>query len=310
MKKTLHSLFVAVIAFTVVFTSCKKADTNSIIDSSSELTTHSDDQARFDNEADAIDNDANISIENFTDFQGKVENVLGNVCNADVVYDSTATDKRITITYNGANCIGTRTRTGIVVITMPLAQHWADVGAVVTVTTQNLKITRIVDNKSITINGVHTITNVSGGRLINLSIPGTTIIHDISSSGMTVTFDNNTQRSWQVAKRRTFSYNGGIVITTVGTHTDGNTTGISVWGTNRFGNSFTTSITQPMVIRQDCQYRLVSGEVTHNRLVANVVVTFGLDATGAPTSCPAGVYYFKLVWTGTNGIVRTIIQPY
>jgi hypothetical protein len=127
---------------------------------------------------------------------------------------------------------------------------------------------------------------------------------------MTVTFDNNTQRSWQIAKQRTFTYNNGIVITTVGTHTDGSTTGISEWGINRFGNIFVTAIVQPMVIRQDCDWRLVSGRVTHSRLAANVDVTFGLDSAGNPVTCPSGPFYMKIVWTNANNVVRTYIVAY
>ncbi|MEP7165555.1 MAG: hypothetical protein ABI741_12720 [Ferruginibacter sp.] len=309
MKKTLRLLMVAIIAISVTFTSCKKANTDA--DNSAELTTHSDDQARFDNETDASINDENAAIESYGAFTGRPQNVLTLPCDATVVLDSTPILRRITITYNGTNCGGNRLRTGVVVLTMPLGQHWRDQGAVLTTNITNLKITRISDNKSITINGVHLITNVTGGRLIELGLPGATaIVHTITSPGMSVTFDNGTQRTWQVSKQRTFTYNNGIVITTIGTHTDGNITGIAEWGTNRFGNAFVTSITAPMVIRQDCGFRLVSGQVTHQRLLATVVVTFGLDAAGNPTSCPAGVYYFKLVWTGANGIVRTVILPY
>jgi len=311
MKKTLRFLMVAVIAISVTFTSCKKSDTTAT-DSSSELTTHSDDQARFDNENDATLNDADAAIESSAAFMGRELNTLTLPCDATVVLDSTATLRRITITYNGTNCSGTRTRTGVVELTMPLGQHWRDAGAQLTATITNLKITRISDNKSITINGVHTITNVTGGRLVALGLPGglTTIVHTITSPGMSVTFDNGTVRSWQVAKQRTFTYDNGIKISTIGTHTDAGVTGIAEWGTNRFGNAFVTAITDPMVIRQDCGFRLVSGKVTHERLLANVVVTFGLDATGNPTSCPAGYYYYKLVWTGANGVIRTVILPY
>jgi hypothetical protein len=66
-----------------------------------------------------------------------------------------------------------------------------------------------------------------------------------------------------------------------------------------------------MVIRQDCDFRLVSGEVTHGKLIADVVVTFGLNAAGEPTTCPgAGTYYFKAVWKGVNGQTKTVILPY
>ena len=190
---------------------------------------------------------------------------------------------------------------------MPAGIRWKNAGAAITVSVQNLKITRVRDNKSITINGTKTITNVSGGRVWNMG-SGDTRIHDIASSGIEVTFDNGTTRTWQISKHRVFTYDDGIVITTTGTHTDGGITGISEWGTNRFGNPFVTSISAPMTIRQDCEFRLVSGEVTTQRLIANVVTTFGLDATGNPTSCPGsgGSYYLKIVWTGTNGVVRTV----
>jgi len=310
MKKTLRLMMFAFIALSVTFTSCKKSDTTAA--DNTDLVTHSDDQNSFDNANDAALNDADAAIESNIQFTGRPQTVLSVPCDATAVFAATATEKTITITYNGTACPGAlHTRTGTIVISMPLAQHWKDAGATVTATITNLKITRISDNKSITINGVHTITNTTGGLLVNLGLPGATpIIHDISSSGMSVTFDNGTQRTWQVAKRRTFTYSNGIVISSVGTHSDGGITGIAEWGINRFGNAFVTSTTAPLVIRQDCGFRLVSGEIKHSRLVADVTVTFGLDATGNPTTCPAGVFYYKLVWTGANGIVRTYILPY
>jgi hypothetical protein len=310
MKKSLRFLMIAVIAISVTFTSCKKADIPTA-DNSSELSTHSDDQSRFNSESDEVLNDGNTAIENYSAFEGRVENTVGVICNATSVLDSTATLRRITITYNGLNCWGTRTRTGVVVLTMPLGQRWRDQGAVLTTTFQNLKITRVSDNKSITINGIHEVKNVTGGRLGQLASLGT-IVHEITSPGLSVTFDNGTTRSWRVEKRRTFTYNNGIVIRTIGIHTDGTTTGISEWGTNRFGNAFVTVIAEPMTIRQSCDFRLTSGKVSHQRMNATAEVTFGLDATGNPTTCPGlGLpYYFKLVWTGANGVVRTFIRPY
>jgi hypothetical protein len=308
MKNKLHLLLLASMALLIAFSGCKKSD---VSDWGAQLSTHTDDQSRFSNESDAVDNDANVIIDASAAFNGKVEGLNSIICDATVVLDSTVSLRRIIITYNGTNCLGTRTRTGVVVLTIPIAQHWVDAGAVLTMNIQNLHITRLSDNKSITINGTRTLTNVTGGRLRDLASLGT-IIHDVASAGMQITFDDGTQRSWQVAKRRTFTYNNGIVVSTVGTHTDGINTGIGEWGTNRYGNTFFTIIDQPMIIRQDCDFRLVSGQVTHKGLLAEVVVTFGLDANGNATSCPgAGAsYYYKLVWTGANGGVRTVILPY
>ena len=193
--------------------------------------------------------------------------------------------------------------------------HWKDQGAAITVNYQDLKITRLSDNKSITINGEHTITNVSGGLLYELANLNT-ITHSITSSGISVKFDNGTSRTWQVARQRVFSYDAGIVITTTGTHTEGNLTNITEWGTNRLGSTFTTSIVTPLVVRQDCSFRLVSGSVMHNVGALSAVATFGLNSSGIPTDCPGlGNYYFKLVWTVNGGshshitILNQLITP-
>ncbi len=308
MKPKAHFLLLMIAAFTLTLSSCRKDRDMDMV--AEELSAHSDDQSRLAGDVDDVANDANAALEDYSSFNGRVDNVLGAICGATTVIDSTSNPKKITITYNGLNCAGTRNRVGVVVLSMPQNVKWKDAGAVLTISIQNLKVTRVRDNKSITINGTKTITNITGGRLRDLANNGN-ITHHIESNGLTITFDNNTQRSWRVAKKRVFTYNNGLVITTTGLQTEGGITGVSEWGTNRLGNAFITAISQPMVIRQDCAFRVVSGQVTHNRLAANGVVTFGLDSAGNPTSCPgAGTYYLKLVCTGMNGGVRTVILPY
>ena len=313
MKSRFRLIAAVIVMMSVAFVSCKKESTatttTTTTDDATQVSVQSDDQSRFSGEIDAVANDANIVMENNASFNGRVENVLGTLCNATTVTDTTGSTKKITVTYNGLSCEQNRFVTGVVVLSIAKEMHWKDAGAVLTVAVQNLKITRVRDGKSITINGTKIITNVTGGRLSDLS--GSKVItHTITSAGMTVTFDDGTQRTWQVAKQRVFTFSNGIVITTTGTHTDGTVSGISEWGTNRFGNAFVATINQPLVVRKDCNFRLVSGQVTHSRLSATIVVTFGLDATGVATTCPAGSYYFKLVWTGTGGLTRTVIMPY
>jgi hypothetical protein len=308
MKKQFLFPGILVLFVSLVFSNCKKETSPN--NNSDEVATHSDDQSNFDNETDAIANDADIAIESSSSFTGRTEQPLGIICNANVVVDTLSNPRTITITYNGNNCFGTANRTGTVVLSMPQNTKWKDPGAALTVTYQNLHITRLSDNKSVTINGAGTVTNVSGGLLINLATLGT-ITHTISSGGITVTFDNGSQRSWQIAKQRVFSYNNGVVITTTGMHTEGNTTGIAEWGTNRFGNAFLTAISSPLIIRQDCSFRLTSGQVVHALPNVTATGTFGLNADGNPTTCPgAGHYYMKIVWMGNNGNSITVILPY
>jgi hypothetical protein len=294
-----------------LFTACKKEkDSTPETDYTTETSVHSDDQSRFSGEIDAVANDADLALEVSSGFAGRMttEN-LNIICDADVVIDTVSNPRTITITYNGTNCQGSRTRTGVVIVSMNPATRWRNAGAVLNVTFQNLRVTRVSDNKSITINGTQSYTNVSGGLLINL--PTAPVTHSITSSNMSVTFDDASQRNWQVARQRVFSYDNGVTITTTGTHTQGNSTGITEWGTNRFGTTFSTAITQPLVVRQSCNFRLVSGKAEHKALLYTAAVTFGLDASGNATACPGtGNYFMKIIWTGPLGIPHTVIHPY
>jgi len=315
MKTKIALLLATVLFFVAIFSACKKENSNPKPDESTEMAVQSDDQSRFSNEIDAVATDADISVENSTGFTGRLSQgqslLLDTVCDANVAYDIASDPRTITITYNGGNCWGTRIRTGKVIVSMAQGVHWKDQGAQLTLTFQNLKITRVSDNKSITINGTQTYTNVSGGLLINLLTLGT-ITHAITSSNMSITFDDGTQRTWNVAKQRVYTFGGtNVSVTISGTHTEGSVTNIAEWGTNRLGREFTSATVNPVVIRSDCNFRVVSGEIKHSLPNVSADATFGLDSSGNPTTCPGtGHYYFKIVFTGSGGNSITLIMPY
>jgi hypothetical protein len=318
--KTLY-LPVMAITMTVIMFACKKsnnADNSNTSDA--DVQTQSVDQTTVSNENDAVTNDVNLTLSGQAAVTGSSVTpgvqtagayaVTSLICDASVTVDTSNSTRVITITYNGANCSLTRTRTGVVTVSIPTGVKWSDKGAVITVSIQNLKITSLGTNKSITINGTHTYTNVSGGSLANLSNL-TSITHTVTSSDMTVTFDNGSKRSWQIARQRMYTYNNGWVVTETGIHTDGSTTGITEWGTNRFGNSFETVITTPVVVKQSCGFRLTSGQIEVIRPAVTLTLTLGLDAQGNPvTDCPLSFFYFKLVWMGAGGKSVTYIAPY
>lgn len=305
----MKTIFLLAVLTAIVFISCTP-DTITATDYITEVTEHSDDQSRFSNEIDAVANDINLAIETSAGFTGRNEDLQSLVCDADITVDTSGPMRTLTITFNGSNCAGTRTRTGSIIVSMAATTRWRNAGATLNVNFHNLKVTRLSDNKSITINGTQIITNLSGGLLVNLATTGS-VTHTITSNNMSLVLDNGNQRNWNVARKRVFSYQNGIVITTTGMHTSGLTTGISEWGTNRFGNSFTTAIAQPMIIRQDCNFRLVSGKINHWTHLFNATALFGLDASGNPTTCPGtNPYYLKIEWRGPSNIQRTVILPY
>jgi hypothetical protein len=333
MKTNILYRFAIVAACTgMTFTACKKdSSSGNSGTSNADLQTQSDDQSRSTTENDAIDNDVNASL-NATGsavgssyspgvrygvtVDGGGPDTLKNhpICDALVVADTVDNPHTITITYNGTNCSGNRTRTGVVVISIAAGVHWKDQGATVTVSIQNLKITRLLDNKSITFNGTKLYTNVSGGSFTQLYLGAiSSITHTVTSSNMSITFDNGTQRTWNIARQRVYTYSNGVAtISETGTHTDGAVTGITEWGTNRFGNTFETVISQPLTVSSGCSWQLTGGTASLINAAGITTITFGLDATGNPTGCPVigAYYYFKLVWAGTGGKTYTLILPY
>jgi hypothetical protein len=313
--------------------SCKKDESASQDTTAASLGTAGDDQQQVSNESDMIINDANNALNGDASYSGANDasmavssgvnslnehangsgeafiNAHQYICDAIISYDTANNLRVITIKYDGTNCWGNRTRNGTVIVTMPVGQRWKDAGATATITVDTLTITRLRDNKSIVLNGTKTLTNTSGGLLKDLSTLQT-ITHNIHGS-LVVGFGNGTSRTWNVSKQRVFTYDDGIVITTTGTYSDGTDNNIAEWGTNRFNESFKSLISAPKVIRQDCDFRLVSGQNTVIIGKGVSVITYGLDANGDPTGCPGtGTYYLKLVWTGANGKTYTIILPY
>jgi hypothetical protein len=306
-KNPINLLMTCTAAVLITFTACKKPVEQQ--PTPSETATHSDDQMQFTAEMDAVTDEANDIIRDNASFNFR--NSTNTICDGTYSVDTNAAVKTITITYNGGDCSGrNRTRTGSVVLSMAKDVRWADAGAQLTITYNNVTVTRNSDQKSITLNGSAVITNVTGGTIIGLPNSGS-MVHRINSDGMTVKFADGTSRTWMVAKQRDFSYNNGIVISTSGTHSEGSLSQISEWGVNRGGQAFTTVIAEPLVITQECYFRVTSGRIEYNT-DTKLAITFGLDMYGVPTNCPGltGNYYFKAEFTDLRSITHTLIWPY
>jgi len=296
----------AIITISAGITSCKKDNNNSTsTDTAAETKAQADDQSFFSNETDLATNDANASFDAYagsaTQTPAGIETPpgFGLPCDATITVDTASSPHTITITYNGNNCNLTRRRTGTIIISFPQGFKWREANAALSVQFVNFKVTRNIDSKSVVINGTRTITNVSGGLLKNLANTDS-IVHKIDDTNMSVTFANDKQRTWETHFTRVFKYNNGIVVSTTG----------AVTGTNRFGNTFTSTITQPLVVSQSCSFNLISGQVQHTGTNITATVTFGLDSSGNPINgCPLLLYY-KVLWMGPNGTSLTYIGVY
>jgi hypothetical protein len=307
MKKTY--LILAAITFLTGMTllnSCKKdkSDTTDIATLNQEQASDAEDVSAS---SDAADDDIDNVIS-----QSSLKSTSAYDLPCNVTRDSSLiSGKKVTITFTGANCAGTRTRTGKVEITLTQGSKWSDAGAVLTVKYIDLKIVRNASQKYIILNGTKTHTNVSGGLVKNLGSQGTpaTIIRKIESSDMQVTFTNGTQRSWNIARTRTFTkVNGNLIITISGFGEADGKSNLVEWGTNRRSNLFYTQISTPVVMSQECDYKPSSGVKVHYVGARTVTTTLGTDESGIPVTSGCASYYM-VSWEGVGG-TKTVILPY
>jgi hypothetical protein len=313
MKKNLVHCLSFLLIFSLIFSSCKKetAKENNNSNTELEIATHSDDESMVSEELDAILSDANAVVETDVTISGDASVLDQVICDATVAINKESDPMTITVSFNGENCGIKRNRTGVVVFSIAKGTEWKNEGAAITVSFQDFKVTRKADGKSITLNGSHIYTNVSGG-LVYQTASQQPIIHTVSGTGLSIKFDDGTARTWNVSRKKTFTYDNGLVITVSGTHTEGEETKIAEWGTNRFGNSFTTSITAPVVVKQDCDFRVTGGGIKHKTEMFTATAEFGLNATGTATTCPGeGHYYYKLGWTKAGSADNfAVVLPY
>ncbi len=313
-KKIMKYLMVAaIIGF--IFTGCKKKETTAptAVDDSAKQSTSASDQSNVENESGKSLDDANAAMDGNSALRTGT-----SLCN--VTIDSTAKSTGlIVLTYTGINCDNTRSRSGSISIQLPynsisaspVVTGWHNAGATITLTYNNYKVTNLSDNKSLTFNGTHSVTNVNGGRIITMT-SGTSIVHKISGD-MFLTFDDGTQRTWSVRRTRTFSNVGGVVSTTLtGDNTINGNINVAMWGTNRVGESFSVSIPTPIVVNiagSSCLYKPLSGVRIHHGLAHELTITYGVDASGNAVSsvCPYG---FKLNWTNAQGVAKEVIRMY
>ena len=289
----------------LVLFSCKKETTTP--DDSSDQTTQASDDAKIEGNVDQALDDANTAVGDVQSMSGKTTYIP--ICGATI--DTTQKSSGIiTITYDGTTaCVGgTVTRGGSIQLTLTGGQ-WKDAGAKITIAFTNYKVTRISDGKSITFNGSKSITNVNGG-LVSQITGSATVVHKAHGS-LNITFDDGTVRSWNIARKRTYSLNGSSVLQI---KVEGDTTityaNTVIWGTNRKGSAFNVVISTPIEANATCGWhKPTTGVRIHKGLARELTVTFGVDNAGNPVSSGCA-YGYKLNWTNAKGTAKQAVINY
>jgi hypothetical protein len=314
--KKLYYLRYAAILFAIIslsFSSCTKKNINEGTSDTSSLQQLSKDQSEVQSASDDGLNDASNVLSPGTAKSRWVP--------AHATLDSTSVvGDTITyiLSYNGYNVWGNRFRTGKIQIKKNISTLWSQQGAKVWITFVNFKVAK--NGKSITLNGTKLFENVSGGLLINLGNGISQIIQQVTGT-LQLTFDDTTQRTWNIARRRTFngSWNQ-LLMNTDGFGTSTGLAGVSnleAWGTNRKGELFFTQITQSIVHKLSptgswgCGFEPTAGKIVHQIPSDNksATITFGYDDNNLPvtTTCPTK---YKLDWVknGNSGTLYLSIQ--
>ncbi|MCX6282305.1 MAG: hypothetical protein NTU51_10120 [Bacteroidetes bacterium] len=305
------SLILVVLAF-FGLTSCQK--TKSTVDNPN--TTSIQNLAGDENQVTAANDEATNDINAVIGGTGGLKSTDGWHLPCHATIDSTTVvQDTITyyITYNGANCRGNLERHGQVEIKKHVNTRWHQQGAVIYYTFINLKVTHLRSNKSITLNGHKKYTNVSGG-LIWMIPQYISLVTFKDEGNLTVTFDDNTTKTWNVARQTTFTYSttdNGYTLTVDGFGSSDGYNNLVLWGTNRNSEQFYVQILQSVVHRQVCGFDPCSGQkkIMIPGDSKGATITFGYDSNNQPVTgndCPTK---YKVDWykNGNSGTLYLLL---
>ncbi len=291
---------ILVSAIALTFTSCAKDDLTQGTSDPSTLEQLSADENNVDNIMKDVESDITSVMSNNS---GSFKSTAWLPCNANV--DSLAVKNdtiTIFITYNGLTCDNKRNRTGKIEIQTKVGTHWNDKGATIIYKYIDFTVTRVANGKSVKLNGTKTFVNVNGGHRWQLGSTITSYVERISGT-MQASFDNGTNRTWNVARQITYTGKAGQYIMTIdGFGSAGNYQNLVVWGANRQGEEFFTQITQSVVCRQACDWDPASGIKIHQIPSDNksATITFGYNSNNELITGDECPIRYRVDWQRNN----------
>jgi hypothetical protein len=297
-------LLIAVSAFVV--TGCNKETTTNPSDDTSSLQQLSKDETTFENATDEALNDAELILTTSSLKSTDLWPCNANLDSVTIVNDTITSY----ITFTGLNCTQTRNRFGKMEVKRKVGENWLEPGAKVFIRYINLQIIKVATGKSITFNGRKMLVNVSGGWIGMVGNGLDALVHRVSGH-IEATFDDNTTRTWNIARQRVFTGTPGALIMTIGGFgSAGEYNNLVIWGTNRNGEAFFSSITQPVVHKQLCDWDPCSGirvsDIPGNN--KSLTVTFGFDDNNQPVTgddCPTR---YRVDWVNGNNSGTLYLQ--
>jgi hypothetical protein len=290
----------------MTFASCKKEKEEEAPVLDAQTQQFNDDANKYKNESDEISDDINNYIKDVPSF-GRVSSVPPSSPICGVTIDSSQLSQKILIfIFDGITPCSSpsRTRAGQIKVQLTSGTRWSDVGAVLTETFINYKVTRLSDNKSLTINGVKKRINVNGNNWLGFLLGTTNLKYRERAFNVQVQFDNAQIATWNTAHVTEWNYSPALQRTTftcVGDTILNGYNNVSSWGVNRYSQAFTTNYPSAWNSNSYCGFwRPVSGELIHHVNNSDFTLTLGVDQNGAPSTLNCA-YGYKVTWvSGSN----------
>ncbi len=300
---------VAMIAVSVFSTSCRRQ--KDTLDP--KVEQFNNDANYYKGESDQADNDINSALGDISAF--KTEATYSSPLCGVTIDTSDITNKIVYFNFDGVTpCFSpSRTRSGQIKVQLTTGLHWGDVGAVLTITYINFKVTRLVDNKSIEFNGVKTLKNLDGHNWLGFLLGSSDFRYQERAFNVNVTFDDGSVAIWNSARITQWHYipsETKITFTAQGDTSVNGFSSVDSWGTNRYGDAFTTYYTENLISDTYCGlWRPNAGELVHNIPQGDFTLTLGVDQSGNPTPY-ACAYGYKVSWQGASGNNASVVLSY
>lgn len=271
----------------------------------SSLQQLANDENTMDSNSDDAMNDVNAVLS-----PGGLSSLEMLPCNATI--DSTPANNDTTtlyITYNGLSCDAKKFNTGTIEIKKSINTRWNDAGAKVLVKFIDFKVRRVATLKSMTFNGTKTFMNVSGGFIWQLGYQIQALTQKVTGT-IQVTFDDNTTKTWNISKQRTFTriidstHLSHLLLTKDGFGSADGYGNLLIWGVNRTNENFYVQIAQSIILKEACDWDQSCGVETF-RIPSNhtfATVTFGYDDNNNQIPCTSNECptRYRIDWSINN----------
>lgn len=293
----------------VTFSGCRK----------SKAFRKEDGQASADSRTAQGENDAAISdindvvsnqplLHGRTNGTSNSNGIMGNICGLTVDTNG-AYMGTINLHFNGTTC-NNRTREGDIRLTIldyASGKRWKDAGCVMKVEYFLYKVTRASDGKSVRLEGVQYLTNVSGGTWFDLLFLGQpNLVSTVTGENLSVNFDNSSTAVYNINRKFTYTWANNILTCTgEGIGSADGLSNLENYGTTRDGDPFTSQVITPVVWNTTCgAWAPIQGEVDIKVDSKDFKLNclFGVNQTGnaitvGSNSCPYG---WKVSWKYKN----------